>query len=251
VNPQEYRTLAAVESTHWWYRSLHALVDHLIDRHASVLPSRPRILDAGCGTGFVARSLAARGPVAAIDVSEYATDLWNRSPCCRVQFARASVSALPFAEESFDLVVSLDVLYHRAVGDDAEATRELARVLRPGGLILLNLPAYNLLQSSHDRAIHTARRYTRRRVRELLETAEVTPLTMTHWNTLLFPLAAAARLWGRLRPSKSGSDVHPVSPWLNEAFRSTLALERGLIRRMDLAYGLSIIAVGQKSRRDR
>jgi len=247
VNPQEYRTLAAVEGTHWWYRSLHDRVFELLDRYAANLPSRPRILDAGCGTGLLARRLAERGNVVAIDVSRYAAELWRGTPCRNPQFARASVSALPLVDRAFDLIVSLDVLYHRAVPDDAAAARELARVLRPGGLLLLNLPAYNLLQSSHDRAIHTARRYTRRRVRELLEEAGLSPLTVRHWNTLLFPAAAAVRLWGRLRPSTEGSDVHPVTPWLNATLRRILAVEAAMFAHAEAPFGLSILALGQKA----
>jgi SAM-dependent methyltransferase len=248
VNPEEYRRLADLEATHWWYRGLHAAVFDLIERHRALLPPHPILLDAGCGTGFVARRLAALGKVVAVDVSEHAAEYWKTPPRPpKPRFVRASVTALPFRDRAFDLVVSLDVLYHRAVGDDLAAARELARVLRPGGLLLLNLPAYEFLQSRHDRAIHTARRYTRGRVRTLLVQAGLAPLRLGHWNTLLFPLAAAARLWGRLRPTDAhGSDVQPAPPWQDALFSRVLAVELALRQRWDLPFGLSVICLARK-----
>lgn len=267
MNPEEYGRLAAVEATHWWYRGLHAAVFDLIDRHRSLLPPHPRILDAGCGTGFFARRLTRYGDVVGVDFSADAAAYWSRGaggctpgypppplrgeesgPSRRPSFARASVAALPFRDAGFDLIVSLDVLYHRAVGDDRAAARELARVLRPGGLLLLNLPAYDILQSRHDRAIHTARRYTRRRVADLLAAAGLAPLRLGHWNTLLFPLAAVARLWGRLRPTDAhGSDVQPAPAWQNTLFGRVLEFEIGLRRRGEMPFGLSVIALAQKA----
>jgi SAM-dependent methyltransferase len=291
MHPEEYRRLAALEATHWWYRSLHDLVLGLLDEQAPRLPARPRILDAGCGTGLMAAKLAARGDVAAMDLSPIAAEYWpgrgdgegsgvtadRRPPVSPPAvggrrggrseamlgaahsavggppvFLRGSVSALPFRDASFDVVVSLDVLYHRAVADDLAAARELGRMLRPGGILLLNLPAYDSLRSAHDRVIHTARRYTRARVAKLLAAAGLEPLRVRHWNTFLFPLAAAVRLWGRLRATVAGrtppeeSDLHPVSPWLNEALRRVVGWELALRDRWDPPYGLSIVAVGRK-----
>src|SRR5262249_44151658 len=125
------------------------------------------------------------------------------------RLVQGSVSALPYASGSFDIALSLDVLYHRAVPDDEAAARELARVLRPGGLLILNLPAYDRLRGAHDEAIHTARRYCRRRVVCLLSAAGLKPVRVAYWNSLLLPAAAASRLLSRLRPGPSTSDVHP------------------------------------------
>jgi SAM-dependent methyltransferase len=284
MHPEEYRRLAELEATHWWYRSLHGLVLELLDGQAPRLPSLPRILDAGCGTGLMATKLASRGEVAAMDLSPIAAEYWpegqrsalgaprsapttegpvpteRRAPSAercaegapRTAFLRGSVSAVPFHDCSFDAVVSLDVLYHRAVADDLAAARELGRVLRPGGILLLNLPAYDSLRSDHDRVIHTARRYTRPRVAKLLAAAGLETIRVRHWNTLLFPLAAAMRLGGRLRatlsrqPAREESDLYPLSPWLNEALRRVVQWELALLDRWDPPFGLSIIALGRK-----
>jgi SAM-dependent methyltransferase len=266
MHPEEYRRLAELEATHWWYRSLHGLVLELLDGQAPRLPSLPRILDAGCGTGLMATKLTSRGEVAAMDLSPIAAEYWPRRSCDpeqdlpvpRPAFLRGSVSAVPFHDGSFDAVVSLDVLYHREVVDDLAAARELGRVLRPGGILLLNLPAYDSLRSAHDRVIHTARRYTRPRVARLLAAAGLEPIRIRHWNTLLFPLAAAMRLGGRLRasaaahprlarqPAREESDLYPLSPWLNETFRRLVQWELALLDRWDPPFGLSIIALGRK-----
>jgi SAM-dependent methyltransferase len=263
MHPEEYRRLAELEATHWWYRSLHGLVLELLDGQAPRLPPLPRILDAGCGTGLMATKLASRGEVAAMDLSAIAAEYWPKRSCDpeqdlhvpRTAFLRGSVSSAPFHDGSFDAVVSLDVLYHREVADDLAAARELGRVLRPGGILLLNLPAYDSLRSAHDRVIHTARRYTRPRVARLLAAAGLEPIRVRHWNTLLFPLAAAMRLGGRLRatlarqPTREESDLYPLSPWLNEALRRVVQWELALLDRWDPPFGLSIVAVGRKPER--
>jgi SAM-dependent methyltransferase len=267
MHPEEYRRLAELEASHWWYRSLHRLVLDRIDERAKQLPPRPRILDAGCGTGGMTKELASRGKVVGMDLSPIAAEYWGdgatgrrgdgakrRDLLCRPLapssrrpvFVRGSVSALPFRDAVFDVVISLDVLYHRAVSDDVAAARELARVLRPGGVLLLNLPAYDRLRSTHDRVIHTARRYTRARVRALLAAAGLEARCVRHWNTFLFPLAAAARLWGQMRPAREESDLRPVTPWLNEALRRVVGCELALWHHWEQPFGLSIIAVGEK-----
>lgn len=161
--------------------------------------------------------------------------------------ARASVEALPFATGSFDLVVSLDVLYHAGVRDDVGALREFARVLRPGGCLVLNLPAFESLRSSHDRAIHTARRYRRKMLVGRLTSAGLAPLRLHYWNGFLFPALAVVR-WIRRGDARADrpiapSDVRPLPPLVNRTLQSALALERIWLRRAPLPFGLSLLAV--------
>lgn len=246
MRPDEYARIYAAEETHWWYRSLHRLTLSLLDRHLGTRTDPPRLLDAGCGTGGMAAQLARRGAVTAMDYSPHALDFCRRRALPRL--VRGSVNALPFGDACFDAVLSLDVLYHAAVLDDARAVRELARVLRPGGLLLLNLPAYDWLRGQHDIVIETQRRYTRRGVGQLLSAADLETVQLGYWNTLLFPAAAAVRLASRRRPAhgEADSDVGPVAPALNRALSGILALERRLMTVAPLPFGLSVIAVGRR-----
>lgn len=211
--------------------------------------ARPlRILDAGCGTGGMTRRLAAWGDVTGLDWSPLALDLARRRG--PLSWARGSVERLPFRTGTFDLVVSLDVLYHRSVESDLVALQEFRRCLRPGGSLVLNLPAYASLRSSHDAAIHTARRYRRGPLTSLLRAAGLAPNRVTHWNAFLFPALVAVR-WMRRRAGKAegpavSSDVRPVPGPINSVLGGILALERAWLAQWDLPVGLSILAVARK-----
>jgi SAM-dependent methyltransferase len=245
MNTDEYRRMYVVEDTHWWYHNLHQLV--LNQLRSGLKRSggrRLRILDAGCGTGAMAIKLAELGDVTAMDFSHDALQFCRERDLS--DLVAGSVNELPFADASFDVVVSLDVLCHRSV-DEKQAAGELARVLRPGGLLVLNLPAYDWLKGQHDVAVQTARRYTRRRVRALYEGAGLQVLQARHWNTILFPAAAAMRIASRRRLSEEGaSDVQPVQPALNKTLKGVLGLERGLMKLAPLPFGLSVLAVGRR-----
>lgn len=243
MHADEYARMYAVEMDHWWYRSLHRRVLRVLRREMT--PDSPRILDAGCGTGGLAIQLTRLGAVTAMDFSPHALDLCRKRGLTDV--VEGSINDLPFPDAAFDAVVSLDVLCHRSV-DEARAVAELTRVLRPGGLMVLNLPAYEWLRGQHDVVVHTARRYTKRRVRSVLETAGMEPVDVAHWNTLLFPVAAAARLASRrkLRGDDAPSDVGPVQPLLNAALCGVLSLEHGLMRAVPMPFGLSILALARR-----
>jgi SAM-dependent methyltransferase len=242
MEDREFVRMALLEDVFWWYRGLRRIVRTLLEPH---LPERRplRILDAGCGTGGFLREIRDLGLACGVDVSEQALRLARQRGLTGL--ARASVEALPVATASQDVVVSLDVLYHRGVRSEERALAELVRCLRPGGLLLLNLPAYEWLRSAHDEAIHTARRYTRSRVRRLLEAHPLRILKLSHWNTLLLPLAVLVRLLRR-GSGESDSDVRPLPGWLNTALEQFPYLEARWLRRGSLPAGLSVVALARK-----
>ena len=129
--------MAAVEDTHWWYRALHDLIADAVRRRA--LSDSSRILDAGCGAGAVLKRVERFGHAVGVDLSDDALGF------CRARglrdLVRGDVNALPFASESFETVISSSVLYHQWVADVGAALRDLRRVLKPGGRLVLNLPA--------------------------------------------------------------------------------------------------------------
>jgi SAM-dependent methyltransferase len=246
LNPEEYEVMYRVEDRHWWYGGMAAITRALLERWY-----RPGqglgILDAGCGTGAAMTSyLAAYGRVIGFDLSGIALDFCRRRQAAHL--ARASVMALPFASGSFDLVTSFEVLYERGVSDDSAAVRELIRVLVPGGRLLLRLPAYDWLRGRHDQAVHTARRYTARKVSALLHGNGLTVEHVTYANMLLFPLAVIKRLTERILPPghEPASDLTLNLGPLNGFFRAVLAAEAPWIKRTSLPFGLSVVAVGRK-----
>lgn len=233
----EYTRIYELERSHWWYQTLHHIVFDAITRHA---PPQPRVLDVGCGTGGLLSGLPPDARAVGCDLHPEALRLARSRS---VRGVRADAAALPFAAGSADVVVSLDVLYHAKVKVPQQAVEEMTRVLKPGGILILNVPAYENLRSSHDIAVHTARRFTRAEVRKLLLTTGLEPLVLTHWNTLLFPAIAAMRL---SRKRHTDSDLRPPNPWLNQSVAALLGLERRWIRHMPLPFGLSIFAAARK-----
>lgn len=249
MEPCEYTTLFAQEDGFWWFKGLRRLVE---DEARRALPgASPRILDAGCGTGGMTRRLAAHGAVTGLDWSPLALDLARQRG--EHQWTRGSVERLPYRTDTFDLVVSLDVLYHRGVESDFAALREFGRCLRPGGTLVLNLPAFESLRSSHDIAVHTARRYRRAPLTTLLRDAGLVPQRVTYWNAFLFPALAAVRRSRRRSPAAehpiAASDIRQLPGPLNGLLAGILAIERAWLSRWDLPFGLSILAVARKPSR--
>jgi SAM-dependent methyltransferase len=247
MEPSEYQILFAQEEWHCWYRALRNLVEEQVLSRFDGTRGPIRILDAGCGTGGMLRRLEGLGSSFAIDNSRLALDLARRRSS--LPLGLASVGALPFRSSSFDLMLSLDVLYHRQVESDLVALREAHRCLRPGGVLVLNLPAYAFLRSRHDTAVHTARRYHRRGLRRLLAEAGLEVERITYWNTVLFPALALYRLAGRMIAPGGGptlSDVRSLPAPVNHFLLGVLDLERLWLRHRDLSFGLSLMAIARR-----
>lgn len=242
----EYEAMYTVEDSHWWYVGMRRVADALLRSRFGDRAGTLDILDAGCGTGGNSAHLQGYGHVTGIDMSAEGLQFARQRPGLRL--LRASVDSLPFADASFDLVLSNDVLCHLAVADDARAVREFARVLRPGGMLYLQLPAFDRLRSHHDAAVHTRHRYRAGELRRLIEDAGLRVRRLTYANALLFPAAAgwrAVHLLGSPEQTEH-SDVHPVPAPVNTTLRTLLSLEAPLIRRMNLPFGLSVIGVARK-----
>ncbi|MSU71319.1 MAG: class I SAM-dependent methyltransferase [Opitutus sp.] len=244
MEADEYVKLVAVEDRMWYFRALHAHVARALD--GGDLPEDANVLDAGCGTGGLLRRLSGLHPGwkwTGVDLSPAACRFARERAGPTTEIKEASVTALPFPDASFDALVSADALYH--VADDAAALREFARVLRPGGIVVVNVPAYRWLWSYHDDAVHSCRRYGRREVLAKLGGAGFSGTEATFWNTLPFPLIVARR---KLLPRpRGGSDVRLFPPAVEAAFNLAMAVERAWLRGGgSLPFGVSIFAVGRK-----
>ncbi len=191
------------------------------------------------------QSLARAAPSATLvgfDLSPIALDLACRRGHDRL--LRANVELLPFRPASFDAVVSADVLYHRGVIDDAAALRELARAVKPGGVVLLNLPAHPKLRGAHDEVIHTARRYSRGDVRRIAAAAGLEVARLCWFNCALFPVALAVRRLSRGGAARSDVRLPPAP--VNALLSAWMRAEAWLALRLPLPFGLSLFAILSK-----
>lgn len=242
MNAEEYQTLARVEETHWWYRGLRAILRQAWDRDG--LRENAALLDVGCGTGATLSAFAQLTTPIGLDVSALAT-----ATCARRglhPLVQGAAQRLPFPDETFDAVFLMDVLYHRGVPDKLAALREVKRVLKPGGRVYVNVPAYQWLFSSHDRVVHTDRRFTKGELVSLLNEAALHSVRATYWNMLLLPPIVLVRLWRKLRP-RQGSDLTDSGDGsISKLYAAGLAVERLLMRAIPLPAGLSIFAVARK-----
>jgi SAM-dependent methyltransferase len=230
------------EERQWWYAGMRGISRRLLE--PALPPRRPlRSLDAGCGTGRNVKLLEGYGPAVGIDLSPDALAFARER---RAQVVRGSVLSLPFAAASFDVVTSFDVLYHRWVEDDTAAVAELARVLKPGGLLLVRVPALRMLWGAHDEAVHSRHRYTRPEVRRLLARGGLEVVHATYVNSVLFPLLLVRRTLDRWL-GRSGSDVGFLPAPLELAFRAALAAEAQVAPHVGLPVGASVMALGRKA----
>lgn len=250
MRERDYAAMFVEEETHWWYVGMRALLDSLLP--PASLPTAPRTLDAGCGTGYNAIWLRRRygAQVTGLDYSAYAF------PYCRKRqqhdLVQGSVAALPFLPNSFDFVICLEVLTQ--LEDDRlrlQAMREISRVLRPGSYAILRVPAFKWLRSSHDRELRTYHRYGSRDFKEGIESAGLRIVRFTFANTLLFPVALLWRSLKRIGLAPAGSDVSPTTrgpAWLNRIITSIIRIEAAALRgnRISLHWGTSLVAIGQK-----
>ena len=242
MNPEEYGRMYDAEERQWWYAGMRAISMALLAPALAGRPATARILDAGCGTGHNLAHLARFGRAVGVDLSDEALRF------CRIRgavAAKAGLLALPFPDATFDGVTSFDVLYHRWVADDRAAVAELARVLRPGGVLLVRVPALRALWGAHDEAVHSRHRYTRGEVKRLLRGAGLEVVRASYGNTLLFPLLAARRTLDRVT-GRHGSDVAFLPAPLERAFRALLELEARLVRVVSFPVGASVFALARR-----
>jgi ubiquinone/menaquinone biosynthesis C-methylase UbiE len=244
MDHNEYIKLADVEDRMWHFRSLHAHAQRLLAAGVAG-KERPQILDAGCGTGgFIARMQRAQPDwrFSGIDFSPFACEFATKR-CAGADIREASITALPFAEASFDAVVSLDVVCQ--VQDNGKAFGEFFRCTRPGGAVVVNLPAYRWMWSYHDETCQTKHRYGRRELAGLLTAAGFRDVRVTHWNMLPFPLLVLKRKV--FRTASATSDVRLFPAPIEACFNAAMAVEHAWMKHVSgLPFGSSVLAFGRR-----
>jgi len=228
------------EDRHWWYRGRRTVIERVVCGLG--LAPGARILDAGCGSGRNMIELARHGIVTGVELSQASVDIARDRHAGEV--IAGSVLEMPFADDSFDLAVSLDVIEH--LDDDLGALRELRRVIAPGGALLLTVPAYQWLWSGHDEINHHHRRYTRRSLTRVAEQAGWQQSRTTYFNSLLLPIAILLRVLERFNTKTTESSLDlwvPPAP-LNWLLERPLALEAAMIAHSGrIPAGLSLLTV--------
>lgn len=240
----DYEFMFNIEEHYWWYVGMRRITDTIL---AGQLQNKNlKVLDAGCGTGFNLLHFEGKGnSVCGFDLAPEAVAAVRRRGFHKV--VRAAITEIPYTTDTFDLAYSFDVIDE--VPDSDRAIQELYRVLKPGGFLLLRLPAFDWLRSSHDDDIGTVHRFTLKEMEEKLKRAGFIIRRSTYANALLFPVVVIRRFMKRFGIGR-GSDTKPLPAglrWLDPVFRTVLSFESGFFRTSGrLPFGLSAICYVQK-----
>ena len=233
-----YERMAAHDTTHWWYRARRDVLADYLTRYAN-LPKDARILEIGCGTGHNLPMLGRFGEVDAIEIDDTARGFASER-------LGKPVGSSPLPEltgvdcGAYDLIAVLDVVEH--VEDDVAALKAMAKCLKPGGKILITVPAHQWMWSAHDVVNHHKRRYSKATLTAALSKAGLGWSKLRWFNSLLFPAAVAARMVGKVTGKDDSDDSPPPGP-LNAIFERVFRFERHLVGRVPMTPGLSIIVL--------
>jgi SAM-dependent methyltransferase len=245
-----YAEYFKIEDKHWWFVGRRNVFLHMLDKYLPPTSDgrERRILDLGCGTGTMLKYLSRYGRAQGADADEGAVQFCHERGVHDVQqIAEMPDVPLPFEDNTFDLVTALDVVEH--IEDDRGALRELYRVIRPGGMLMISVPAYKFLWGAQDEISHHKRRYTTPEIRERMRDAGFKVRRLSYFNTFLFPAIAGVRV---LRPYKPGSadlksDFTMTKPGpANTVLGKVFALEAPVVERTNLPFGVSILCLAYK-----
>ena len=230
--------MARVQDRHWWFRARRRLVAELLGE----VGCPARVLELGCGTGAMADTLSRLGPVVGVDVDERAVSYALRQNYAALVLADGQ--DLPFEAETFDVAVALDVLEH--IENDGRACREIWRVLRPGGTLLVFVPAFAWLWGLQDEVSGHWRRYGEHQLEDLLDDAGFRDTTLGYFNTFLLPAVAGVRALWRLVRWEGSSENEWTPEFLDGPLAALMDWERRLSRRVRMPFGVSLYALARR-----
>lgn len=240
MNAEEYVKMRELEDHYWWFVGRRLLALQLLQKYGA---KEPLVLDLGCGTGAVSHEMQTFAQTWGLDFNLQALAF------CRERglgnLTQGDAQRLPYQTDSFDAITSLDVFEH--LRDDETAFRESLRVLRPGGVLVLSVPAFMTLWGPHDVALHHFRRYRRKEMARKLEEAGFEIVRNSYSVFFLFPLVGLSRLVEKLKrgPAKASLPLFPK--WLNELLIGIQKMEAKLILGLgNLPWGSSVVTVARK-----
>lgn len=235
------------EQTHFWFRGFRQYMQPMLARATNGV-ANPLILDCGCGTGSNLAMLKPFGKAVGFDLTRIGTE-FAKAHGHRV--AQASIAEIPFPSSTFDLVTSFDVYQVLPDAVEQAGIREMWRVLRPGGYVLLHVAALDILYGSHAALSEETRRYTKTSLRTLVESAGFQIERLTYDHLSLLPLMLPVRVWQRLQakdgvvpPGETDIEI-PIAP-VNAALTALVSLEALALRAVDLPIGCSLMCLARK-----
>ncbi|MGB3758829.1 MAG: class I SAM-dependent methyltransferase [Rivularia sp. (in: cyanobacteria)] len=239
-----YLQYASVEDKHWWFVARRQILQKVICNLG--LPTNAQILEAGCGTGGNLQMLSRYGQVSAMELDQIACELANKRQVTQVK--RGSLpDNIPF-NSHYDLILILDVIEH--LDNDLSALEALYYKLKPGGYLLVTVPAYMFLWSEHDQINHHKRRYRLKSLKKVVKKAGYELNYGSYFNTFLFPVVAIVRILAKLLPkqntNKLSSDLVVPSKPVNQILKWLFASERYFMNRLPLPFGVSVLLLAQK-----
>lgn len=248
MNLREYRQMFEVEDFHWWYVALHELIISAI-KLTKGCTGELQILDAACGTGRLCQLLEPYGAVSGCDVSPEALGLCRQRGVKSLFQADLNRVNLPAAH--YDVITSIDTLYHLGIDDEKAVVKKFHAALKPGGVLILNLVAHEFLRSTHDIAVHTRKRYTRKEVEALLTGCGFRIIVSSYRLGFLFLPIAALRLIKKglnlsRHPESVASDVASPHPLINRLLLWLARQENRLVLTSSIPFGTSVFAVAER-----
>jgi len=241
-----YDVYASMEERHWWFLWRFDMVERF--NCSFNLTSGARILDIGCGTGLMLKKLENHGMAVGIDLAPKAIEYCRK--CGVINVVRGTAEHLPFSDDTFDVVTALDLIEH--VDDDTGVLINAFRVTKPGGVVLVTVPAFQFLWSEHDIVNRHRRRYTTKQLRSIIESAGFETVKLTYTNTTLFFPILLFRLTKKMvrrsisKATAAEADLGEVPPPLNWLLLQLLRVETQVFYRVSMPFGVSILAVGRK-----
>ena len=240
MQSHHYPILYQVEETHWWYLGRRRIIQSLVDKIRTTLPNaKPKILDVGCGTGANLKMLAAYGSAEGVDISPQAVDFCRERGLDSVKLG--AIEHLPYESGSFELVTALDVVEH--LDDDVAGLREMRRVLRRDGRILLFVPAFMFLWGVQDDVSNHRRRYTLPSLLRAVEAAGFAVEWASYANISFFLPVLVVRSVMRWLNLRAATEYGINISLLNGPFSSLFAAERFVLERGKIPFGVSAVCI--------